>query len=148
MLPCVRFCGFEKEMNRLHMTCLYCRHRRYQYSRDKSHWRINSRIKGIVIPADARVLTVCKDIYEDRIVLNFATPSGVPSARIMRHVLVGNKPVYTIWVDNKRAFGKLKDVLLERLLPHVEALTNRDGLPRWKQRYLKLLYTLMECLAN
>lgn len=60
-MACSSLCGYTNEMRRPHLTCLFCRVRRFFYGKlDRKHFRYN-RLMRVVMPQDCETYVMFID---------------------------------------------------------------------------------------
>ena len=128
-MACSSLCGYKAQMHRPHLTCLWCRQRRFEYGKlDPGKYHKNRFIsKGkIIIPTNKREYII------------FLKPP------------IDN--AYLIVSDENRHFLRIKTMFLEKLASRTQRFIDRlDGKPVYvhvKDYAVQRMCTFMEFLAN
>jgi hypothetical protein len=146
-MSCTKLCGWSLVLQRFHITCIWCRARRFFYGKiDRSKYHINSRFAGIVLPNDSTLRIIFKKVYGDRVFF-VKTLHGWKRQKLT-HILMDERPVYHIWVDNNRQFKSFKEIFFDKVFKKTEVLVNTENLSFLKQLWLRFLYNMIEMLAN
>lgn len=98
------------------------------------------------MPNDVTLRSIFKKVYKDRTFL-IRTSKGLQVKKV-NHVLMDERPVYNLWVDNNRRFKPVKDILFDKVFKKIEELVNTENLSFPKQLELRYLYNVAEALAN
>lgn len=127
-MPCSSLCGFTTEMRRPHISCIWCRQRRFAMGKmDPDKYHTNRYIAGgrIVIPTNKK-----------------------------EYVLFLNPPIsgmYMLVADENRRFLQVKKLLLERLVSWIQKLAEKQVGPEYawlKRLAIKYGCTFAEGLVN
>jgi len=146
-MACTSLCGFPL-MRRFHVTCLWCRLRRFFYGKlDRSKYHFNTYLGHIILPNALTIKQVWKRVYGDKVFFT-RTPGGGLKAKIIRHMLLNERPTYTLYIDENRRFKSIKDILLNKAFAKMEEYVNMKNLSFPEKLFNRYLYTLVEMLAN
>jgi hypothetical protein len=90
---------------------------------------------------------IFRKFYEDRVFF-VHTPKGLKVQKVP-HMLIDERVVYYLLLDNNRKFSHFKDIFFDKVFKKIEELVDvGDNLSFPKKLELRYLYTAAEALAN
>ena len=145
-MACTTLCRFT--LARFHVSCFWCRTRRFFYGKlDRSKYHFNQRLGGIITPNEMTLRCIFRKFYEDRVFF-VHTPKGLKVQKVP-HMLIDERVVYYLLLDNNRKFSHFKDIFFDKVFKKIEELVDvGDNLSFPKKLELRYLYTAAEALAN